>query len=265
MSGVQIMMTHGMADGEFGLSIDDIVYSYYGNRTGTTLESKLNGSMKDKAPPAIRMELIKWARTGAVQKDWDNGIQQKIQTHCALCHNQSSSLPDFSQLETLQALAEADTGQSIARMTALSHIHLFGISFIFMLMGLIFVFSIGLPQWFKGVLVITPFAFLILDIISWWVTKYFPGFALVTIIGGVGYSLASTAMLSISLYQMWMLPWLLSGDGRKHALVLNYVNTLKTKIGMTDFSLNALKNKLVIPECVIKQFNVLKDKINRSE
>ncbi|MBW6452955.1 MAG: hypothetical protein K0A92_04145, partial [Methyloprofundus sp.] len=46
---IQILFTHGMADGKFGLSIDDIVYSYYGNRSGTVLEKKLNGSMKDKA------------------------------------------------------------------------------------------------------------------------------------------------------------------------------------------------------------------------
>lgn len=28
---IQILFTHGMADGKFGLSIDDIVYSYYGS------------------------------------------------------------------------------------------------------------------------------------------------------------------------------------------------------------------------------------------
>ncbi|MDP2247126.1 MAG: elongation factor-1 alpha, partial [Nitrosomonadales bacterium] len=50
MAGLQIMMTHAMADGKVGLSLDDVVYSYYGNRNGTTLESKLNGSMQDKAP-----------------------------------------------------------------------------------------------------------------------------------------------------------------------------------------------------------------------
>ena len=35
---IQILFTHGMADGKFGLSVDDIVYSYYGNRSGTVLE-----------------------------------------------------------------------------------------------------------------------------------------------------------------------------------------------------------------------------------
>lgn len=45
MSGAQILLTHGMADGKFGISIDDIVYSYHGNRSNSKLETKLKGSM----------------------------------------------------------------------------------------------------------------------------------------------------------------------------------------------------------------------------
>ncbi|HHT00869.1 MAG TPA: elongation factor-1 alpha, partial [Thiomicrospira sp.] len=74
MAGAQIMLTHGMADGKFGLSVDDIVYSYYGNRTGSKLESKLNGSMKDKATPEENLTLIKWARTGADEAQWKSTI-----------------------------------------------------------------------------------------------------------------------------------------------------------------------------------------------
>lgn len=40
MAGAQIMLTHGMADGKPGLSVDYIVYSYYSNRNGSTLEVK---------------------------------------------------------------------------------------------------------------------------------------------------------------------------------------------------------------------------------
>ena len=65
MAGGQILLTHGMADGKLGISVDDIVYSYYGNRKGSKLETKLNGSMKDKATPEERLTMIKWAREGA--------------------------------------------------------------------------------------------------------------------------------------------------------------------------------------------------------
>lgn len=72
MAGALILMTHGMADDKFGLSIDDIVYSNYGDRNGSTLEAMLNGSMKNNAPPQVRIEIIKWARAGAPAKAWDS-------------------------------------------------------------------------------------------------------------------------------------------------------------------------------------------------
>lgn len=42
------MITHGMAHGKFGLSVDDIVYSYYGNRENSKIEQKLGSSMKTR-------------------------------------------------------------------------------------------------------------------------------------------------------------------------------------------------------------------------
>ncbi len=68
MAGAQILLTHGMADGKFGVSIDDIVYSYYGNRGNSRLEVKLNGSMKDKASVEVRTEIIQWVQNGAPEK-----------------------------------------------------------------------------------------------------------------------------------------------------------------------------------------------------
>lgn len=58
---VQILFTHGMADGQFGLSLNDIVYSYYGDRSGSIMESKLNGSMKYNAPEEERFKIIQWS------------------------------------------------------------------------------------------------------------------------------------------------------------------------------------------------------------
>lgn len=43
MALLQILLTHGMADGKFGVSVDDIVYSYHGNKNSSKLETKLNG------------------------------------------------------------------------------------------------------------------------------------------------------------------------------------------------------------------------------
>jgi hypothetical protein len=203
MAGFQIMETHGKADGKPGLSYNDIVYSYYGNRSGSKLESMLNGQMKAMAPDEVRFRLIQWARDGASIKDWNSEIQPIVAKHCVSCHGPGASLPDFSQYEGIKKVAEVDEGASIASLTRVSHIHLFGISFIFLFVGWIFAMA-QYPQKWKLILISTPFAFLILDVLSWWLTKYIPGFAWLTMIGGFGYSLASTVMIFTSLVQMWM-------------------------------------------------------------
>lgn len=205
MAGLQIMLTHGMADGKLGLSKNDIVYSYYGDRTGSTLESKLNGSMKDKAPPEIRNEIIQWAREGAPQDKWDSRFKEVFAQHCVACHSNVPNIPDFSKFEDVKKVAATSEGASVQSLTRVSHIHLFGISFIFFFMGFIFSFAVNVPKLLKILAIAFPFGFLILDILSWWLTKLAPGFAWFTIIGGIGYSVASTFMWFTSMYQMFIL------------------------------------------------------------
>lgn len=206
MAGVQIMLTHGMADGKLGLSLDDIVYSYYGDRTGSKLESKLNGSMKDNAPPEVRMALIKWANTGAPESEWAGTIKPQVDQYCAPCHANMPGLANLSDKAVMGTMTKVNEGASVATLTRVSHIHLFGIAFIFFFVGWIFSYATGFSPMTKAILIFTPFGFLIVDILSWWLTKLEPNFAWLVIIGGFGYSLASTVMIFTSLYQMWIMP-----------------------------------------------------------
>ena len=205
MAGLQIMLTHGMADGKPGLSLDDIVYSYYGNRSGSMLESKLNGSMKEMGTPEARLDIIKWVRNGAPETEWELHFKDVFKQHCVRCHGSVPGIPDFSKYEEVKKLAKIDEGASIKTLTRLSHIHLFGISFIFFFVGFIFSFAVGVPKWLKISAIATPFGFLIVDIFSWWLTKWNPNFAWFTLIGGFGYSVAATIMWFISMYQMFIL------------------------------------------------------------
>jgi hypothetical protein len=205
IAGAQIMLTHGMADGQPGLSLDDVVHSYHGNRTNTRLESALNGSMRGNASEADREALIAWARLGAPAEAWQSTIQPIVEQNCVACHSNVPGLADFSRLENLQSRAEVDTGPTIASLTRVSHIHLFGISMLFFGVGLIFAFARGFDPVFKSFLIAAPFAFLILDVLAWWLTKWNPGFGWMVMLGGFGYSVASTVMILTSLYQMWLL------------------------------------------------------------
>ena len=216
---VQILFTHGMADGKFGLSVDDIVYSYYGNRSGTVLETKLNGSMKDNAPEQERFDIIQWARDGADIDDYkDNGIDKIIETRCVMCHNKEASIPDFTNFEKLKSLTTQDEGATFASLTRISHIHLFGISFIFMFVGIIFSFAETTPVKFKCIAIGMPYAFLLADILSWWLTKIHPMFAWLVILAGMGMGVSFMYMWVISILEMWLYkPVFVSG------LALHYV------------------------------------------
>ena len=209
VAGAQIMLTHGMADGKLGLSVDDIVYSYHGKHEGgnaSKLESKLNGSMKDNAPPEVRMAMIKWANNGAPDDEWESAIKPQVEQYCSPCHANIPGLANLGDKSVMDEMVKMDEGQSVSTLTRVSHIHLFGISFIFFFVGWIFSYASGFSQGAKAVLISIPFLFLIVDILSWWLTKLSPGFAWLVIIGGFGYSIAATIMIFTALYQMWILP-----------------------------------------------------------
>lgn len=205
MAGLQIMLTHGMADGKVGLSKNDIVYSYYGDRTHSLLENKLNGSMKANAPDEVRADIIKWVHKGAPKEDWDEHFKGVFEKHCVACHSNVPNIPNFRNFDEVQKVAATGDGATIQSLTRVSHIHLFGIGFIFFFISFIFSFSVGVPKLLKILAIAFPFGFLILDILSWWLTKLSPNFAYLTIIGGIGYSLASTFMWVTSMYQMHIL------------------------------------------------------------
>ena len=216
---IQILFTHGMADGKFGLSVDDIVYSYYGNRSGTVLEKQLNGAMKANAPDQERFKIMEWVRDGADAEAYkDDGIEQIIESRCVMCHNkEASGIPSFSNFEGLKPYTTEDTGATFASLTRVSHIHLFGISFIFMFVGLIFSFAETTTTQYKCIAIGMPYGFLIADIMSWWLTKIHPMFAWLVIFAGMGMGISFMFMWVTSILEMWLFkPVFIKGLGSRY-------------------------------------------------
>ena len=206
LASAQILFTHGMADGKLGLSIDDIVYSYHGDPTHSKIETKLNGSMRDKASTIDKLKIIKWVRSGSPEDQWNSEIKDVFYNNCISCHSTIPGIPDFTTYENVKSVAKIDEGASTTSLTKVSHIHIFAISFIFFINGLIFSLSIGIKQWIKITVIFPPFLFLIIDVFSWWLTKLAPEFAWLTIVSGIAYSLCSMVTWFVSMYQMWVLP-----------------------------------------------------------
>lgn len=143
-------------------------------------------------------------------------VKPMFDRSCIACHNPSSGLqiPSLATFQDVQKLTRVDTGQSILQLARVSHIHLFGISIIFLLTGVVFSLS-ETPVWLRISLVVVPYLAILADISSWWFTKFTPVFfGYVVVIGGAIWGLALAAQILISLWEMWLpVPWSRAGVG----------------------------------------------------
>ncbi|MFQ5519603.1 MAG: hypothetical protein ACE5E3_06350, partial [Mariprofundus sp.] len=56
----------------------------------------------------------------------------------------------------------------------------------------------------KRITVIIPFLAILIDILSWYITKFIPGFSFVVVISGGLMGLSLAVQILVSLYQMWI-------------------------------------------------------------
>lgn len=85
-----------------------------------------------------------------------------------------------------------------------SHTHLFSMTLIAGLLGLVFLFS-GLGEGKKAVILALPFVGTILDIGGMWLTRFvWPPFAVFVLVGGSLFGLGYLLIASISLYELWL-------------------------------------------------------------
>lgn len=203
-----LYFTHRDLDGKPGLSVEDIVFSYYGNRSGTRMEQMLRGPMQPYSKPLETALLVAWLQTGASQQGYDAVARPILQEQCFGCHSGSAAkalnVPDFSTYEGVGQVTEVNKGESLLSLIKLSHIHLFGIGLILFGVGLVFRHAL-LNRWVKWTLIVLPFVAIFADILAWFLTKWDPIYAYVVVVGGGLMGLAFAAQIVISLYQMWFL------------------------------------------------------------
>jgi hypothetical protein len=75
--------------------------------------------------------------------------------------------------DNLKKTTERDTGTDIFTLVRVSHIHLFGLTFIFFIMGFVFSHAYVRPVWLKCTVIALPFFAIALDVSSWYFTKLF--------------------------------------------------------------------------------------------
>lgn len=120
-----------------------------------------------------------------------------------MCHtpNINPSLPDLTNYAGVSEVAHGG-GATIPTLIRISHIHLFGIAFILFFIGKIFLLC-EINVYVKRVAMVVPFASMLLDVVSWFITKSIPEFAYVVIASGALMGLSMGLQILLSIYQMW--------------------------------------------------------------
>ncbi len=204
-AGIYLYHSHSGRDGDpKTLSYQDVVIAYSGSGQGSKLEAALRGPMAAMLPADESKSVIGWVQGGAERSAYESDIKGVLEKRCASCHDGSN--PHLSNLvgfENVKKTAEQDTGTDVFTLVRVSHIHMFGMTFIFFIMGQIFSHAYIRPVWFKSVVVVLPFIAIVLDVSSWYFTKIYKPFAYVVMLGGGIMALSFTFMGAVSMFQLW--------------------------------------------------------------
>lgn len=188
--------------------IEGIEVTYHGDPTSSRMETALRGSMADQIQGPDRDRVLAWVHNGAPESDYA-ALKPIFDTNCIACHSAESGM-GVAPLDTYEGVLEMsriDQGPTITQLARVSHVHLFGISVFFLLTGAIFALS-STPAWFRATVVVLPYLAIIADIGSWWLTKFFPVFGVVVVMGGALMAISMGLQVLISLWEMWLpAPW----------------------------------------------------------
>jgi hypothetical protein len=202
-----IYYTQQGLDGKPGLSVKDVMVNYHGSpdqtRLGTAIKGVMEGNLKYKSDKEV---ILKWIQSGALEPEYLDHIAPILNRDCVACHSPAvnPSLPDLTNYPGVSQVARAG-GATLPFLIRVSHIHLFGIAFILFFVGKIFILC-DMNIIVKRVVVIIPFAAMLMDVLSWFITKSIPSFAYVVVISGGLMGVSMGMQIVLSVYQMWFYP-----------------------------------------------------------
>lgn len=198
--------TYSGRDGNVGtLTYDDLVIAYAGSGKGSKIEAALRGPMSSMLVKDEAGAVISWAQKGADRATYEAFIKPTIEKRCMACHDGSNPhLYNLNGYDNIKKVTEQDTGTDIFTLVRVSHIHMFGITFIFFILGTVFSHAYIRPLWIKYTVMGVPFICLAVDISSWYMVKIYHPFAYVTMSAGALMGLCFATMWVTSMYQMWI-------------------------------------------------------------
>jgi hypothetical protein len=202
---LQVFFSHAGLDGNpNSISAEDIRIAYHGSDSDTRLETALKGPMAGMLPSEERAVIFSWVKSGTKKEVYEQTVKPIVESRCLMCHDGSNpNMPKLSSYEDITKLTARDEGATIPTLVRVSHIHLFGITFIFFIVSSIFAHAYMKPLWLKCVVIVLPFLTILTDIFSWYLTKLVPGFAWFIIGSGALMGMSFAIQWVMSIWQMW--------------------------------------------------------------
>jgi hypothetical protein len=207
-----VVASHAGADGRPGLSLEDLRRVYCGRPGWTLIASKVDGgSMEKHVPvPSERRAILDWARGGASREGFD-GARKVLDLRCVRCHAPGGEKEESPFAEAREAgarhdlvarYAEPDRGMSLAARATTTHAHLFSLSVLLGLLGLVFLFTNTRPG-VKAAVVGAAFGGMFLDVGCWWLTLHSPIFLAGIVAGGAILGCGILVLVIRPLWEMW--------------------------------------------------------------
>ena len=202
---VYLFHSHSGKDGNpFTLSYQDVVIAYAGSGKGSRIEAALRGPMSTMLPAEESGRIVSWVQEGAPRANYEKDVRPILDKRCMSCHDGSNPhLANLDGYDNLKKVTERDTGTDVFTLVRVSHIHLFGLTLIFFIVGFIFSHAYFRPVWLKGAITALPFFCIAVDVGSWYLVKIYHPFAWVTMASGGVMGMSFAFMWVVSMYQMW--------------------------------------------------------------
>lgn len=203
---LNLYFTYSSADGEAGLSTNDLVRSFSSPRGRTLLAAKIDGGSMEQylVDQLDKARMINWIADGAPRGDYEQTIAPILNSNCISCHNENGLmyLQPLDRYEALEPILRKDRGEPVPVWARVAHTHLQAIGLVFLAVGCIFCATSMPPRW-KTIVVVTPFAGLLVDFAARFLARYHSGFVSLMMAAGAAAGASFAFMVAASLFDMW--------------------------------------------------------------
>lgn len=202
------------------LTPDDLIVAYSGSGKSSRLESALLGPMSTMLPRDETTLIINWVQANTNRADYERVVRPILDKRCMACHDGSNPhLVNIGGYDNLKKVTEKDSGATISTLVRVSHIHLFGVTFIFFFVGLMFSHAYVRPVGLKCAIIAFPYLAIMVDVSSWYIIKLFHPFVFVEMAAGMLMAACFGLMWIITMYQLWLMKPPAIVAQREHARV----------------------------------------------